>query len=218
MDPELQILPAIVFLLLYQEHERLRQRPRWRCPVQRCLRCSAVLETVVPCSAVLEAAVSIAGTQLLAVLHGPAGLLLAVTSLAGGLLLAGLSWAAGLVLAVLSWAAGLVLAVLSWAAGLVLAVLSWAAGLVLKVASWAAGLVLAVLSWAAGLVLEVASWAAGMMAVFSAVLLFPDFPGFLWPFPTLEGVTAESTLPPGPLGAALVAGVLPLSCQALANF
>ncbi|KAJ1219091.1 hypothetical protein NDU88_006662 [Pleurodeles waltl] len=30
MDPELRILPAIVFLLLYQEHERRRRRPRHR--------------------------------------------------------------------------------------------------------------------------------------------------------------------------------------------
>ncbi|KAJ1139200.1 hypothetical protein NDU88_005575 [Pleurodeles waltl] len=29
MDPELQILPAILFLLLYQEHQRRRRRPRW---------------------------------------------------------------------------------------------------------------------------------------------------------------------------------------------
>ncbi|KAJ1191334.1 hypothetical protein NDU88_000650 [Pleurodeles waltl] len=50
------------------------------------------------------------------------------------------------------------------------------------------------------------------------VLLFPDLPGFLWPFPTLGGVTAESTLPLGPLGAAWVAGVFPLSRRALANF
>ncbi|KAJ1124730.1 hypothetical protein NDU88_003179 [Pleurodeles waltl] len=28
MEPELQILPAIVFLLLYQEHERRQRRPR----------------------------------------------------------------------------------------------------------------------------------------------------------------------------------------------
>ncbi|KAJ1176351.1 hypothetical protein NDU88_001633 [Pleurodeles waltl] len=28
MEPELQILPAIVFLLLYQEHERRLRRPR----------------------------------------------------------------------------------------------------------------------------------------------------------------------------------------------
>ncbi|KAJ1127564.1 hypothetical protein NDU88_005963 [Pleurodeles waltl] len=57
-----------------------------------------------------------------------------------------------------------------------------------------------------------------MMAVSSAMLLFPDFPGFLWPFPTLEGVAVDSTLPPGPLGVVLVAEVFPLSRRALANF
>ncbi|KAJ1103800.1 hypothetical protein NDU88_001221 [Pleurodeles waltl] len=45
-------------------------------------------------------------------------------------------------------------------------------------------------------------WPPGMMAVFSAAL---DLPAFFWPFPTLGGVTAESTLPPVPLGAAWVA-------------
>ncbi|KAJ1164713.1 hypothetical protein NDU88_005147 [Pleurodeles waltl] len=114
--------------------------------------CSAVLEAAVPCSAVLGVAVYIAVTQLLAVLHGPVGLLLVVAS------------------------------------------------------------------WAAGLVLAVASWAAGMMADFSAVLLFPDLLTFLCPFPTLEGVSADSTLPPVPLGEALVAGVFPLSRRAWATF
>ncbi|KAJ1127949.1 hypothetical protein NDU88_006342 [Pleurodeles waltl] len=106
------------------------------------------------------------------------------------------------------------MAVASGAAGMMV-VASWAAGMV-AVASWAEGM-MAVASWAVGM-MAVASWAAGMMAVSSVVLLFPDFPGFLWPFPTLEGVAADSTLPPGPLGAALVAGVFPLSRRALANF
>ncbi|KAJ1123162.1 hypothetical protein NDU88_001635 [Pleurodeles waltl] len=66
--------------------------------------------------------------------------------------------------------------------------------------------------------LAVASWAAGRMAAFSAVLLFPDFEDFFCPFTTLGGVTAYSTLPPGPLGAALPAGVFPLSRRALSNF
>ncbi|KAJ1182090.1 hypothetical protein NDU88_007285 [Pleurodeles waltl] len=156
---------------------------------------------------------------VLAVLHGPAGLVLSVLSGPAGLVLVVLSWAAGLVLAVAFWAAGLVLAVASLAAGLaagMMAVASWAAGM-MAVASWAAGLVLAVASWAAGM-MAVASWAAGMMAVFSAVLLFPDLLTFLWPFPTLEGVAADSTLPPVPLGVALLAGVFPLSRRALANF
>ncbi|KAJ1098975.1 hypothetical protein NDU88_004080 [Pleurodeles waltl] len=65
--------------------------------------------------------------------------------------------------------------------------------------------------------MAVGSWSVGMMAVFSAVLLFPDLLTFLWPFHTLDGVAADSTLPPVPLGAALVAGVFPLSRQALAN-
>ncbi|KAJ1215244.1 hypothetical protein NDU88_002853 [Pleurodeles waltl] len=108
------------------------------------------------------------------------------------------------------------LAVASWATGLLLAVLSGAVGL-LAVATWATGLLLAVLSGAVGL-LAVASWAAGLMAVFSAVLIFLDLPVFLCPFPTLEGVAADSAIPTVPLRAALVAGVFPLSRRALANF
>ncbi|KAJ1103960.1 hypothetical protein NDU88_001377 [Pleurodeles waltl] len=105
-----------------------------------------------------------------------------------------------------------------WTAGLWLAGPSWAVRMGLAVTSWAAGLWLAGPSRAARMGLAGPSWAAGMMAVFSAVLLLSDLPGFLWPFPTLGGVTAESTLPPGPLGAAWVAGVFPLSRRALANF
>ncbi|KAJ1145823.1 hypothetical protein NDU88_012107 [Pleurodeles waltl] len=175
---------------------------------------------------------------VLAVLSGPAGLVLAVASWVAGQVLAVAYWAAGQVLAVASWAAGQVPAVGSWAAGQVLAVASWATGQGLAVAfwaagqglavaswaagmmavgSWAAGQVLAVASWAAGM-MAVGSWAAGMMAVFSAVLLFPDLLTFLWPFPTLEGVAADSTLPPVRLGVDLVAGVLPPLLRALANF
>ncbi|KAJ1197530.1 hypothetical protein NDU88_001387 [Pleurodeles waltl] len=62
MDPELQILPAIVFLLLYQEHERRQRRPRCvsapaahgLAVLEMAVPCSAVLEMAVPCSAVLE--------------------------------------------------------------------------------------------------------------------------------------------------------------------
>ncbi|KAJ1141541.1 hypothetical protein NDU88_007870 [Pleurodeles waltl] len=147
----------------------------------------AVLGAAVPCSAVLGAAVPCS-----AVLE-------AAGSFAVTQLLAVLSVPAGLELAVLSVSAGLVLAVLS--------VLSVPVGLVLAVLSLPAGM-MSVASWPAGM-MAVASWPAGMMAVSSAVLLFPDFPGFLWPFPTLEGVAADPTLPPGSLGAALVAGVFP---------
>ncbi|KAJ1183527.1 hypothetical protein NDU88_000345 [Pleurodeles waltl] len=174
----------------------------WRCPVQRCLWLRGPLPV----------------TQLLAVLSGPAGLVLAVLSGRAGLVLAVLSGPAGLVLAVLSGPAVQVLAVLSGPAGLVLAVLSGPAGLVLAVLSGPEGLVLSVLSGPVGLV-AVASWPAGqVLAVDSTVLLFPDLLTFLWPFPTLEGVPADSTLPPVCGGAALVAGVFPLSCRALANF
>ncbi|KAJ1174488.1 hypothetical protein NDU88_006309 [Pleurodeles waltl] len=52
MEPELHILPALVFLLLYQEHQLRRRRPGGAClggpcPVQRSLPCSAVLALVV---------------------------------------------------------------------------------------------------------------------------------------------------------------------------
>ncbi|KAJ1150050.1 hypothetical protein NDU88_002848 [Pleurodeles waltl] len=128
-------------------------------------------------------------------------------------LVAAVSLAAVLVAAA-SLAAVLVAAA-SLAAVLVAAV-SIAATQQLAILSGPAGLVLAVTSWVVGL-MAVDSWAAGLMAVFSAMPIFPDLLGFLCHFPTLEGVAADSTLPPVPLGAALVAGVFPLSRRTLAN-
>ncbi|KAJ1203405.1 hypothetical protein NDU88_007192 [Pleurodeles waltl] len=40
---------------------------------------------------------------------------------------------------------------------------------------------------------------SGLRAVFSTVLIFPDLPVFLCPFPTLKGVAADSTIPTVPL-------------------
>ncbi|KAJ1182081.1 hypothetical protein NDU88_007276 [Pleurodeles waltl] len=91
MDPELQILPALIFLLLYQDHECQRQRPRVLHPSRGGIigaHWPAVLLAAVPWAAGLVAAVSWAAA-----------------------LLAAVSWAAVL-LAAVSWAAGL-LSVLS---------------------------------------------------------------------------------------------------------
>ncbi|KAJ1140574.1 hypothetical protein NDU88_006923 [Pleurodeles waltl] len=126
------------------------------------------------------------------------------------------SWA--VTLAVAYWAVTMRLAVASWAVTMRLAVASWAETMGLAVASWAVTMGLAVASWAVMMGLAEASCPAGLIAVFSAVLLLPDFGDFTCPFPTLGGVTAESALPPGPLCAALMAGGFPLSRRALYNF
>ncbi|KAJ1203702.1 hypothetical protein NDU88_007483 [Pleurodeles waltl] len=167
MEPELHILPAFVFLLLYQEHERRWRRPR--------------LSSGGAC-----------GAQGPAVLvGGSVSVLLAVVFLAA-VLVAAVSLAAVL-LAAVSWAAVL-LAAVSWAAVLVAAV------------SLAAVLVPAV------------SWAAVLVAVLSTAQVAGDFPFFLCPFPTLDGGAAFFPLPTVVLGGPLVAGVLPFSLRAVANF
>ncbi|KAJ1142821.1 hypothetical protein NDU88_009134 [Pleurodeles waltl] len=75
MEPELQILPAFVFLLLYQEHKRRWQRPRVLHPARGGLSSvgafgahwPAVLVGAVSCEALLVAAVSLAAVLVVAV-------------------------------------------------------------------------------------------------------------------------------------------------------
>ncbi|KAJ1211166.1 hypothetical protein NDU88_006527 [Pleurodeles waltl] len=105
------------------------------------------------------------------------------------------SWA--VTLAVASWPVMMGLA--SWPVTMGLA--SWP--VTMGLASWA--VTLAVASWPVMMGLEVASWAAGMMAVFSVVLILPDFGDFFWPFPTLGGVDT----PPGTLVSGFAGWSLP---------
>ncbi|KAJ1192778.1 hypothetical protein NDU88_002084 [Pleurodeles waltl] len=160
MEPELHILPAFVFLLLYQDYEHRRRRPRVLNPAHGSLSSGSA------CGA-----------------HWPAVLVGSSVSV----LVAAVSWEAVLVVAVS-------LAAVSWEAVLVAAV------------SLVAVLVAAV------------SLAAVLVVVLSSVQVGGDFPFFLCPFPTLDGGAAVFPLPTVVLGEPLVAGVLPFSLRAVANF
>ncbi|KAJ1097356.1 hypothetical protein NDU88_002476 [Pleurodeles waltl] len=109
IEPELHILPAFVFLLLYQEHERRRRRPRVLHPAHGGLSSGGAC-----------------GAHWPAVLvGGSVSVLMVVVSWAALLLLA-VSWAVVLVAAV---SAAVLLVAVSWAAVLMVGV-SWAAVLV----------------------------------------------------------------------------------------
>ncbi|KAJ1165146.1 hypothetical protein NDU88_005575 [Pleurodeles waltl] len=77
MEPELQILPAFIFLLLYLEQQRRRRRPHlssvgifgahWPAVLVAAVSLAAVLVAAVSCSAVLMAAVPLAAVLVAAV-------------------------------------------------------------------------------------------------------------------------------------------------------
>ncbi|KAJ1219011.1 hypothetical protein NDU88_006582 [Pleurodeles waltl] len=241
MEPELQILPAFIFLLLYQEHERRRRRQRGACGGGVLF--SGACGGGVLFSGAFGGGVLFSGACGSSVLgSGSAGGVVQFSGACGGGVLGSGSADGSGVLGSGSAAGGPVcgsgaagshvcgsvaaggrLVVSGTAAGGPVCGSGAAGGRLLGSGAaaggpvWGSGL-LAVAFWAARLLLVVFPWAVWLMAVLSAVLIFPDLPVFLCPFPTLDGVAAVSTLPTVPLGAALVAGVFPLSRRALGNF
>ncbi|KAJ1203202.1 hypothetical protein NDU88_006995 [Pleurodeles waltl] len=185
MGPELQILPALVFLLLYQEHDRRRRRPR---PLE-----------------LTTSLVRLATGDGIHVCGGATGTGCGVAagSAGGGLSsrgACGAHWAAVLV----GGSVSVLLAAVSWAAVLVggsvrvlLTAVSWAAVLV----GGSVSVVLAAGSCAA--VPVAAVHVAVPVAVLSAVQV-DNFPFCFCPFPTLDGGAAVLPLPTVVLGEPLV--------------